>query len=528
MQVSKSGLLYFGGYIVFCALLSATMLFIGCPRQDVCPWDTFVMFEGAWKLVYGYVPHVDYYSPVGPVTSLIIAAGMEISSDSINSIVIGFVVAGAPLALICWFLYEKKMPPIYCFAFCLFIMLNWLSPFPYRSFYWQGSYAGLYNREACTFLMLLMVVLLGEENIPDKRLRLDNFVAGSILGLTLFTKINYFAAALALLPISLFKHPSPFLRIWWIAFGFAASSLAIMMPLHINPILMFGDFRMVTSARSLYVIVASIYAIYTDAFPMLIMFYSIAFMELLLFLKRKRGISRLRDLSLAELPFIALATILAIYGNSPDGFNIGMPVLQIYGLLMVKKIADNRELFYGSMTEFILRNTAIAACVICYLAGVFLNICGIGFCICYRLLGADSGLHLAFVIPNSDKREYMQVTDSGYYQAVTDGMDLLARHPDLRDRSLGSLSFSNPFAFALKRPPAPGMPTCWQFGRTFSYTIYPDPKKIFKGCDCLMVSEEERALLKIYNAYIIQNYVLCDKTKIWTLYVKKNVTPSHE
>ncbi len=48
--------------------------------------DIFFLLDNGWRVINGQRVHLDYYSPWGPVTFLITAAGPKMSHNSVNGI----------------------------------------------------------------------------------------------------------------------------------------------------------------------------------------------------------------------------------------------------------------------------------------------------------------------------------------------------------------------------------------------------------------------------------------------------------
>ena len=79
--------------ILIVAVISILMVFFG-PAPMKAPWDVFCLLDGGWRIISGHIPHVDYYNPIGPLTYLLIAAGMKIGIPSLASLVYGNLLFG--------------------------------------------------------------------------------------------------------------------------------------------------------------------------------------------------------------------------------------------------------------------------------------------------------------------------------------------------------------------------------------------------------------------------------------------------
>src|SRR5664280_1830842 len=62
--------------------------------------DLFIALDGAWRVVCGQRPHVDFYSAFGPLTYLIGAAGLELAHFTVRGL--GYATTGVGLILGLW------------------------------------------------------------------------------------------------------------------------------------------------------------------------------------------------------------------------------------------------------------------------------------------------------------------------------------------------------------------------------------------------------------------------------------------
>jgi hypothetical protein len=55
---------------------------VGLPHIAIYGQDTFIMFDGGWRVLNGQRPSIDFYSAFGPVSYLLTALGMALSGKS--------------------------------------------------------------------------------------------------------------------------------------------------------------------------------------------------------------------------------------------------------------------------------------------------------------------------------------------------------------------------------------------------------------------------------------------------------------
>lgn len=132
------------------------------------------------------------------------------------------------------------------------------------------------------------------------------------------------------------------------------------------------------------------------------------------------------------------------------------------------------------------------------------------------------------LLPNIDKLKGASIGINSYMKTITDGTNLLLtlKQPE---RTVLTLDMVNPFPFATAmKPPVKGYPLFW-----FTGAISTDPNRLpapgdFVGnADYVMVprlpydNEQLVNMMKIYGAYLQQNYFLNKKSIYWDLWERK-------
>jgi hypothetical protein len=72
--------------LVLVLLTAGFMVAMGSTVWLSFPWDVSVMLDGGWRIMNGQIPHVDFYSPPGPVALLVWAFGMSLGGACVSSI----------------------------------------------------------------------------------------------------------------------------------------------------------------------------------------------------------------------------------------------------------------------------------------------------------------------------------------------------------------------------------------------------------------------------------------------------------
>ncbi len=102
---------------------------------------------------------------------------------------------------------------------------------------------------------------------------------------------------------------------------------------------------------------------------------------------------------------------------------------------------------------------------------------------------------------------------------VNDGIKMLRKHIS-NDSRIATIDFSNPFPFALELPPPEG-------GTSVNDNHHFKPEKMFKGANMVMIAKDSdnkktvKRLVKYYQNYLNQNFVITDDSKHWQLMTRK-------
>ena len=85
--------------------ICGTAVFMGAVPTRVFGHDTFFLLENGWRALNGQRPHIDYASPWGPVTFLIVGLGLTLSHYTANGIGYGNALFGLLIASTGWSVY---------------------------------------------------------------------------------------------------------------------------------------------------------------------------------------------------------------------------------------------------------------------------------------------------------------------------------------------------------------------------------------------------------------------------------------
>ncbi|HSH37351.1 MAG TPA: hypothetical protein VK993_01085, partial [Chthoniobacterales bacterium] len=181
---------------VLCALLCAALIlcvwWTGAVPQIVFGHDLMVLLEGGWKWKWGFMPHIDYYSPFGALTFLLVALGIDLSGSMVHALPTATCIVGTvalPLALYAAF---TRLHPIVAFAAVVVLIAAAVAPHELRLPSEVWSYAAVYNRWAYALFGVATIIIAVPPAISWKWSEwVDGLIAGACVALLIFLKISY-------------------------------------------------------------------------------------------------------------------------------------------------------------------------------------------------------------------------------------------------------------------------------------------------------------------------------------------------
>ena len=133
------------------------------------------------------------------------------------------------------------------------------------------------------------------------------------------------------------------------------------------------------------------------------------------------------------------------------------------------------------------------------------------------------------LLPDIDKKKGGSIGITSYMETIIDGTNLLLtlQQPE---RTVLNFDMVNPFPYAAAmKPPVKGYPLFYFDGaRTTNPTLLPAPKEFVGNVDYVMVpkmpysNEQLEIMMKLYGAYLKQNYFLYKESIYWDLW-KRNM-----
>jgi hypothetical protein len=480
--------------------------------------------DGAWRVLQGQRPHVDFYTALGPLAYLPVALAMR---------VVGPVPAALPLSSAAFFVMVTLLGT--CLAWRRLGALTALAYVLVAAMTAQGlhvlgfevsdtGYAMLYNRHGFALISLVMLAVLVPAHDPSRaRDRFDGFLTGLILAALLFLKISFFFVALAILGAGLLIGSAP-VRFWLaLLAGHVALGLTILATLGFGTSAVIGDLRMAAAAR------AEDFA--ADLAKILdVLHNELGALLALLFcgivtaaIGRADATVRSRFREFLVVATAAGASLTLIMSN----WQWGESPLAAAGALVLVEIGTRRPAEEAHKRLPLLLLLILASgCLTA--ASIGKNVRGIVFALRDNRTASSharfDAASLEGLMIVSGGGVFENMPHGSYVEKVNDGIELLRRRTASTERIL-CLDFSNPFTFALAREAPRHDANWWHVRRNFTEAHHPPESRVFSEVDVVLVPVFEQGgaydLRRIYGPLLEREYALVAATRQWALLRRK-------
>jgi hypothetical protein len=233
-------------------LIAALAAGTGAIHARLYGHDIFFLLDNGWRALHGQRVHLDYSSGWGPLTFLLIAAGLAVSGGSVAAVSYANAMAASALGLYAAWLTAGRERTVISIALPCFVALLVAAPFALGEAPIWTSHGMVYNRYGFAILTLILLESIRppDQSIDGSRGRLEPFLTGCCAGLLLFLKITYFLVALPILVAACAFRKSRGERLFWNATGFVAVSFLFLIYLRFDAGAMIRDLAAVGAARS--------------------------------------------------------------------------------------------------------------------------------------------------------------------------------------------------------------------------------------------------------------------------------------
>jgi hypothetical protein len=519
-----------GGRTVDLAFLIALLgvccasAYIGAPPALTEAADYIQFFDGGWRVLNGQRPHVDFSSVYGVFFYLPMAAGW-LFSHSARSLGYGNAIVGLIVGLWAYGLASRRLNSWPRFLAALLLTLVATAPYPLGYPPTNSSHAMSYNRLGYALLGILLIEAYPAVRDGAAKARSElagGISSGLVCGILFFLKPTYFLAAIGTVGLSSIRPGRKRAHDLCLIGAFGLVALGVMWYLHWDAGALFRDLRMATGARSegfvFDKVALDLVAACGPSFGLL----------LCALLVPLAASSKLRSTSLFSrqrgLIFAAYVSLAGFCLLMTNWQHWDFPLSALFAFLLAAEIQPEG----GNAFQSERRKLGMAVLALTMVVGLpQMGSAAFGFG--RALLEArhwrrpetaqfDARLLAGYAIPQKGGPV------PPYVLHLNDGIHLLRTASGPRE-TVATLDFSNPFSYALERPPFRGGSIAMQYQYTFSDQHKPSAKWLLGGADLVMVPKYPvlplESLIRNYGEFLRERFRLCAESPGWFLYRTK-------
>jgi hypothetical protein len=499
--------------------MSAATAAVGAVHTRIFGHDIFIFLDAGWRVLNGQRPEIDFNPSMGPLLSLLAAAGLKLANNSPNGI--GYMSAMVGGLAGCWAyaISRRRVAAIPAMLAGIVVALIATGPFPIG---WPPnilSHAMLYNRYGYALLGLIVLECFQ----PGESSLMGAVSTGVVSVALLFLKPSYCLVALGFAASSIFMQQGRPRRLLGFAIGLTVAGLAMMAYLRFDFAAFWSDLRLLSAARSSSL---SLWNVRWSLFRGLGDFLPLALLAVL----TSSIIARVRPLLVTALVWMGGALLLATNAQ-PTGY----PLNAVLALLLVEQgRAALTGVSWGAPHFPKPETILILLGLICYAPIAIGNASGLAYAFVDSRRNPPVARFHAAHLRNLILYDTPDGTDAdqrsngrAYVDYVNDGVDLIQR-VSKPDETVFTLDMLNPFPYALlHRPPQGGTPAL-AFNHTFNDQHKPSPEWLFGSADIVMVPKhpassepDAAALFRNYLPAIENTFTLRAESDWWKLYQRR-------
>ena len=521
--------------LLFCLLAVFTMcgatVLGGLPPMGVGGHDIFTFTDGAWRILQGQLPHVDFYSPLGPVYYFLWVLGLKITQYRVEGIVYATALAGVLLGLWSLAVVRNRLGAL-CATVCMVFFLSfWLSPFVIGGGSGQTTYGQQYNRLGYVLLLILFVELFGSaDRTSEGKAEWGGLSSGLALGLLLFMKVNFFLVALVALAYAYAFRVKGKRHALLLLCGFLAVFLPMSWYLRWQWSAMLADLRIAGGARASekIMMLGAWFRFPSRNSTTLVTLAGLVLLARAFAGHRGKSGFPCLDGGLAWL-LLVLGCDLVLASSNMQG--PGLPV----SLAAILLLAD--QLVRGMSPEQRRTQWALAGCLFVVVLTTALPhfadlVSTWQLQTLYKLRGGAPGYRID--APQMAAMSFTDLADASgpswdngklLTSRINEGLALLRQQTGEQER-IACVCFTNPFSYALLRKPARGGAPFLDYGFDFSADFAPSGERIVGDADVVIYPKSEAGeggrrtiatLMGLSEPILSKNYAYAAESDQWVL-----------
>lgn len=511
------------------ALVCLTVALVGVPRLRIYGHDIFIALDGAWRVVNGQRPAIDFFAQMGPAYYLLHAAGLRLAGNAAIGLGYSSTIAVAVLSVWSFVLLRRRMRPAPFFLACVFLALLTAAPFPLGHSPWQTSFSMKHNRYgfALTALVLLES-FLPDDGLEGKRPFWGGFSTGLAAALLLFLKTSFGLVGLTLAAVSLAFRRSGLNRLAGMAAGLGVFSLPMLVYLRFDVPALTAEFRTLVSARDQgtggYALAKVLYFDRFEIAPYLLLALLVCLLP---------GVRMRRALTLALVVVMAvLAGGMLMVTNTSQHYAV--PLLGAAALVLMNEATEASR----SKEDWIAAMPPLALGLMLVGMPASLDAGGLLFAVKDKFAGSEPGYQLE--APHLAGLEFVSCrekvfgypcspNDNGaaFVRYTQEGMDLIRANSDPGE-SVRGMGMSNPFSYGMLRRSARGGTVILQGGHNVRWDAMPPLMQLIGDAALLLIPKFEAserntlaAILGRYPDLLGGTFIQVAESENWILYRRR-------
>ncbi|MGA2039076.1 MAG: hypothetical protein ABSH42_07355 [Bryobacteraceae bacterium] len=512
------------------AIICGATVFIGAVPTRIDGHDIFFLLDNGWRVINGLRPHVDYYSPWGPLMFLVSGLGLRLSGYMVDGIGYGSAVVAMIVGIWSFSLAKERLAPSPRLLLSFFLAALVAAPYPLSISPFASSHAMVYNRYGYALLGLILTETLNPRRGRTRELP-GGISTGAALSLALFLKASYFFAAVVLIGvISLILWRVAWRRILGILLGFSLMSACMLAYLRFDVAAVLADLRMAAGARA--------ESLGPDVPLWNILGHAPVLLEVVLFSFAAALVfgSRAQQWRGLKLPIVGIilffADISIISSNQQSG---SFPVCAVFAILMLSEVTEDQQALLPAEGHSLRPNYGAVLCLgaLLFVPQFTGDLAGLAYGTWKKARPSTPAAVLRFTSPNLrtlllyDNATNPHSNGREYVTYVNDGVALLERETR-RNETVLTMDMSNPFPYALERRPPHGGIAAMAYHYGLNDAHRPSDDRYFGDADIVMLPKRPALdpayyidFLKAYKPGLQQRYNLAAESDWWLLYRRK-------
>lgn len=204
------------GTLLLCALIGFMPM-----RMEAYAHDALIQLEGAWRIHQGLRIHEGVHTPMGALYPYLLALGIHLAGPVPQAFLVPAILPAPFVVWLSWLIFRRRFGPKTTVLLCLFMVSILVGPTclgdpeNFGANWLRTTFGMQYNRTVWPFATLLATLCLIPPRVSmDVRGQAkEAVIAGLLLGLCFFGKVNYFVAGLVVAIFPLFRVKSRSLSI---------------------------------------------------------------------------------------------------------------------------------------------------------------------------------------------------------------------------------------------------------------------------------------------------------------------------